>query len=87
MNQQLQTEPSKPKQQSGENAAATNSKLRKSINVIEVKFDVKIAKLHRELNAQVIAQLVFVTKVFIKEMNFILQAVYGLEDSLPIPKS
>jgi len=88
LNQQLQTEsPSKPKQQSGENAAATNSKLRKSINVIEVKFDVKIAKLHRELNAQVIAQLVFVTKVFIKEMNFILQAVYGLEDSLPIPKS
>lgn len=41
-----------------------------------------MAPLHRELNAQVIAQLVFVTKVFIKEMNFILQAVYGLDDSL-----
>jgi hypothetical protein len=83
----LTESPTKTKQQSGENAMATTAKLRKSINVIEVKFDVKIAKLHRELNAQVIAQLVFVTKVFIKEMNFILQAVYGLEDSLPIPKS
>ena len=60
---------------------SANNKLKKSINVIEVKFNARIAPLHRELNAQVIAQLVFVTKVFIKEMNFILQAVYGIEDS------
>ena len=52
----------------------------KSANVIDVKFKARIASISRELNAQVIAQLVFVTKVFIKEMNYILMAVYGLDD-------
>ena len=52
----------------------------KSANVIDVKFKARIASISRELNAQVIAQLVFVIKVFIKEMNYILMAVYGLDD-------
>ena len=47
----------------------------------DITFDVKIAPLNRELNAEVIAQLVFVTKVFLKEINIILQAVYNLDQS------
>ncbi|CAF0826478.1 unnamed protein product [Brachionus calyciflorus] len=57
-----------------------NSKNTKCFNLSEVKFHVYISGLTRELNAEVIAQLVFVTKVFLKEINNILQAVYGVED-------
>lgn len=46
-----------------------------------IELDVKISPLHRELNAEVIAQLVFVTKVFLKEINIILLAVYNLDQS------
>ena len=46
----------------------------KSFNYVDLDF--RVAPLSRELNAEVIAQYVFVTKVFIKEMNNILQAVY-----------
>ncbi len=52
-----------------------NTKEIKHINSIDFHF--KVAPLSRELNAEVIAQLVFVTKVFIKEINNILQAVYS----------
>ncbi len=64
------------------NNSSNNSKNinRKLLNLIEVLFTIKTSPLNRELNAQVIAQLVFVTKVFIKEMNHILLAVYGLEN-------
>jgi hypothetical protein len=55
----------------------------KVFNISDIKFRIKTSPLNRELNAQVIAQLVFVTKVFIKEMNYILQAVYGLENTNP----
>jgi hypothetical protein len=44
-----------------------------------IDFHFKVSPLTRELNAEVIAQLVFVTKVFIKEINNILQAVYTFD--------
>jgi hypothetical protein len=53
----------------------------------DIELDVKIAPLTRELNAEVIAQLVFVTKVFLKEINFILQAVYNLDQPVAIEHS
>lgn len=53
----------------------------KSVNLTEMQLKVKISQLSRELNAEVIAQLVFVTKVFLKELNYILQAVYGLDNT------
>jgi hypothetical protein len=46
-----------------------------------IDFDLKIAPLYRELNAEVIAQLFFVTKVFLKEINYILLAVYNLDQN------
>lgn len=57
-----------------------NSKGQKFFNLSEIRFVVEIAPLNRELNAEVIAQLVFVAKVFLKEINNILQAVYGIEE-------
>ena len=55
------------------NKQLESKKSLKSFSYIDLDF--KVAPLSRELNAEVIAQLVFVTKVFIKEMNNILQAV------------
>lgn len=56
------------------------TKGQKLFNLSEVRFVVEISPLDRELNAEVIAQLVFVAKVFLKEINNILQAVYGVEE-------
>jgi len=73
----------------GQVASSLDDSLRSKIkdskvfNISDIKFRIKTAPLNRELNAQVIAQLVFVIKVFIKEMNYILQAVYGLENTNP----
>ncbi len=68
------------------NNPANNNKLKslKSFNYIDLDF--RVAPLSRELNAEVIAQLAFVIKVFIKEMNNILQAVYtSNETKQPAP--
>lgn len=59
----------------------------KNYNLAELYLQLKISPLNRELNAEVIAQLVFVTKVFIKEINHILQAVYGLENMVTDPNA
>ncbi len=56
------------------NNAICKIKSLKFFNYIDLDF--RVAPLSRELNAEVIAQLAFVIKVFIKEMNNILQAVY-----------
>ena len=60
--------------------ALENKKTLKSFNYLDLDF--KVAPLSNELNAEVIAQLFFVTKVFIKEMNNILQAVYTSNESV-----
>lgn len=69
---------------SQQQAAASASK---SYNLAELHLQLKTSPLSRELNAEVIAQLVFVTKVFIKEINHILQAVYGFENSMLLDPS
>jgi hypothetical protein len=48
--------------------------------IVDIQLNVKVSELTRELNADVIAQLVFVTKIFIKEINYILQAIYSLDN-------
>lgn len=65
-------------QQVGQNQGQQTAS--KAYTLAEMHMNLKIAQLSRELNAEVIAQLVFVTKVFIKEINHILQAVYGFEN-------
>ena len=50
---------------------------------IDIELNVKVSQLHRELNADVIAQLVFVTNIFIKEINYILQAIYSIDNFKP----
>ena len=62
----------------GSEGGVSEAKL-KETKLIELR--VKLAQLNRELNAEVIAQLVFVTKVFIKEINNILQAVYSFNQA------
>jgi hypothetical protein len=51
--------------------------------IIDLLLNVKVSKLNRELDADVIAQLVFVTNIFIKEINYILQAIYSIDNFKP----
>lgn len=59
-------------------SVSLNTKEPKVYNSLYFKF--RVSPLAHELNAEVIAQLVFVTKVFIKEINNILQAVYTFDN-------
>jgi hypothetical protein len=56
-----------------------NTSTNKNTNIIDLQLNAKISELCREIDSNVIAQLVFVIEVFIQEINNILQAVYYAE--------
>ncbi len=56
-----------------------NSTNKKNTDIIDLQLNVKISELSREIDSNIIAQLVFVIEVFIQEINNILLAVYYTE--------